>query len=401
MTIRIGANPIGWSNDDLQGIGGDTPLETCLAEAKEAGFVGMEKGHKMPNEGALLKAKLAAFGHVFVAGWYSTELLKRSAKDEFEAAKAHIAMTKGAGSSILIAAETSNAIHGARAIGLSQRPRLHGRRVGGLRRQDDRVRRPRRRSRAEALLPSSHGHRSSSPSATSTLSWRTEAPRALLLDTGHARWGGSDPAALARVYRERIGHVHCKDVREAMMRKSNAGDWSFLDSILGKGAELGVYTVPGDGCSTSRPCSASCSGYSGWVVMEAEQDPKKAPPLPYAKKGVAHLRAALQRERPRLKQEPRMSMSKLLVKPNLAAPDGVRVRVTPESAGWRYVGFEMRALGKGARFARRPAVLKSVSSFFPARRASRPAISTAARSASAPTCSPACRGRSTSRPIAS
>ena len=34
-------------------------------------------------------------------------------------------------------------------------------------------------------------------------------------------------------------------------------------------------------------------GYSGWVVLEAEQDPKKAPALPYAKKGVAHLRKAL------------------------------------------------------------------------------------------------------------
>ncbi len=54
MTIRIGANPIGWSNDDLQEIGGDTPLETCLAEAKQAGIEGMEKGNKMPNEGAAL-----------------------------------------------------------------------------------------------------------------------------------------------------------------------------------------------------------------------------------------------------------------------------------------------------------------------------------------------------------
>ena len=34
MSIRIGANPIGWTNDDLQEIGGDTPLETCLAEAR-------------------------------------------------------------------------------------------------------------------------------------------------------------------------------------------------------------------------------------------------------------------------------------------------------------------------------------------------------------------------------
>jgi hypothetical protein len=61
MSIRIGANPIGWSNDDLQEIGGDTPLETCLAEAKEAGVVGVEKEHKLPNDGAALTAKLASF----------------------------------------------------------------------------------------------------------------------------------------------------------------------------------------------------------------------------------------------------------------------------------------------------------------------------------------------------
>ena len=28
MSIRIGANPIGWTNDDLHEIGGSTPLET-------------------------------------------------------------------------------------------------------------------------------------------------------------------------------------------------------------------------------------------------------------------------------------------------------------------------------------------------------------------------------------
>ena len=124
MSIRIGANPIGWSNDDLQEIGGDTPLETCLKEAKEAGVVGMEKGHKLPAEGAALKAKLAGFGMVFVGGWYSTELLKRSAREEFEAARAHIAMTQGADADVVVVAETSNAIHGDRSRPLSERPRL-------------------------------------------------------------------------------------------------------------------------------------------------------------------------------------------------------------------------------------------------------------------------------------
>jgi sugar phosphate isomerase/epimerase len=115
----------------------------------------------------------------------------------------------------------------------------------------------------------------------------------LLLDTGHATWGGADPGALAARYRSRISHVHCKDVRPAIKAKADAGDWSFLDSILGKGDELGVYTVPGDGCVDYEAVFDALTGYSGWVVVEAEQDPKKAPPLPYAKKGVAHLRDAM------------------------------------------------------------------------------------------------------------
>ena len=293
MTIRLGANPIGWSNDDLKEIGGDTPLDACLAEARQAGVVGMEKGNKMPGDGAALKAKLAEFGHVFVGGWHSTELLKRSAKAEFEAAAAHIAMTKGAGATILIAAETSNAIHGDRSMPLSRRPRLHGAewKAFGAKMSEFAE-----RAAEVGLTLCYHHHMGTVVQSERDIDAFMAATRSavrLLLDTGHARWGGSDPAALARAYRERIGHVHCKDVREAIMRKSNAGDWSFLDSILGVGAELGVYTVPGDGMIDYAAVFRELKGYSGWVVLEAEQDPKKAPALPYAQKGVAHLRQAL------------------------------------------------------------------------------------------------------------
>ncbi len=293
MAILIGANPIGWTNDDLQEIGGDTPLETCLEEAREAGIEGMEKGHKMPSDGAALKAKLASFGMDFVGGWYSTELLRRSAREEFEAAKAHIAMTKGAGARVVIVAETSNAIHGERSKPLSERPRLgksdwapYGAKMTEF---------------AERLADAGlrlcyHHHMGTiiqSERDIDALMAHTRAPVHLLLDTGHARWGGADPAALARAYRSRIGHVHCKDVREAKMREANAGDWSFLDSILGQGKELGVYTAPGDGMIDYAAVFNELKGYSGWVVLEAEQDPKKAPALPYARKGVAHIRAAL------------------------------------------------------------------------------------------------------------
>jgi inosose dehydratase len=293
MSIRIGANPIGWSNDDLQEIGGSTPLETCLAEAREAGVEGMEKGHKLPNIGAALKEKLAEFGLAFVGGWYSTELLKRSALEEFEAAEAHIAMTKAAGATVLIAAETSNAIHGDRSRPLSERPRLCKSDWVGF---GAKMTEFAKRLDGEGLKLCYHHHMGTiiqSESDIDAFMAHTKPPVHLLLDTGHARWGGADPAGLARAYRERIGHVHCKDVREDKMRQAHAEDWSFLDSILGQGAELGVYTVPGDGMIDYVAVFKALKDYSGWVVLEAEQDPKKAPTLPYAKKGVAHIRAAL------------------------------------------------------------------------------------------------------------
>jgi inosose dehydratase len=293
MSIRFGANPIGWTNDDLQEIGGDTPLETCLREAKEAGVAGMEKGHKMPGDGPALKAKLASFGMVFVAGWYSAELLRRTAREEFEAAKSHIAMTKGAGANVVIVAETSNAIHGDRSKPLSERPRLI---KGEWASYGAKLTEFAERLEGEGLKLCYHHHMGTiiqSERDIDALMAHTRPPAHLLLDTGHARWGGADPAELARAYRSRIGHVHCKDVREVKMRQSNANDLSFLDSILGVGEELGVYTAPGDGMIDYAAVFKELKGYSGWVVLEAEQDPKKAPALPYAKKGVAHIRAAL------------------------------------------------------------------------------------------------------------
>ena len=63
--------------------------------------------------------------------------------------------------------------------------------------------------------------------------------------------------------------------------------------MLGKGADLGVYTVPGDGMVDYPAVFRALPGYSGWVVIEAEQDPEKAEPLRYAAMGVANLKRYL------------------------------------------------------------------------------------------------------------
>lgn len=293
MPIRIGANPIGWSNDDLQEIGGTTPLETCLAEAREAGFEGMELGHKFPREPQALKAALAPFGMACISGWYSAELLRRDADEEMRHLRPHLDLLKAMGSTVLVFAETSNAIHGDRSKPLSQRPVM---KVSDWAEFGRRITQVAERTLAEGVRLVYHHHIGTiveSAADIDAFMAATGEPVHLLLDTGHATWGGADPAALARRYRARISHFHAKDVRQAVMEQARREDWSFLDAVLGQGSDLGVYTVPGDGMVDYSAVFRELPGYSGWVVVEAEQDPQKAHPLTYAKRGIAHLKESL------------------------------------------------------------------------------------------------------------
>lgn len=286
--VRIGANPIGWSNDDLRELGGATPLETCLAEAKEAGFTGMELGHKFPREAGALKAALAPFGMACISGWYSAELLTRSVAEELAALRPHLDLLKAMGSNVLVFAETSNAIHGDRATPLSRRPVLD---AAGFAAWGARVTEVAEATLKEGVRLVYHHHMGTivqSQADIDAYMASTGTAAHLLLDTGHASWGGADPAALAARYRERISHVHTKDVRKGVMEQAAREDWSFLDAVI-----AGVYTVPGDGMVDFASVFRALPGYRGWVVVEAEQDPEKANPLVYAKKGFDHLTQVL------------------------------------------------------------------------------------------------------------
>ena len=284
MTIRIGANPIGWSNDDMRELGGETALETCLAEAKQAGFSGMELGHKFPRDAEALRAALAPFGLACVSGWYSAELLRRDAATELQHLRPHLDLLKAMGSNVLVFAETSNAIHGEIATPLSRRPGLETGQWAEFGRRMTEVAEATLREGVRLVYHHHMGTVVQDAADIDALMASTGPAVHLLLDTGHATWGGVDPAQLAARYRARISHVHAKDVRREVMARAAAEDWSFLKSVV-----EGVYTVPGDGMVDYPAVFRALPGYSGWVVIEAEQDPAKANPLVYAKMGRANL----------------------------------------------------------------------------------------------------------------
>jgi inosose dehydratase len=111
----------------------------------------------------------------------------------------------------------------------------------------------------------------------------------LLLDTGHLVYAGGDIGETVRRHGARINHVHCKDIRPEVLKRARQRDLSFLAAIL-----EGVFTVPGDGFIDYYAFARLLAerDYSGWVVVEAEQDPAKAPPGAYSAMGRRHLAEA-------------------------------------------------------------------------------------------------------------
>ena len=291
--VRIGINPISWSNDDLPELGGDTPLETALTEGAEIGYVGFELGNKFPQEPEALRAKLAEFGVACVSGWYSGRLAEGSVADEIAAVGQHLHKLVHNGCTVMVYGEVAGSIQGERSRPLSQRPRFaspadwaaYGQRLTEFGRY----------LKSEGITLAYHHHMGAyceTPQDTAMLMAATGPEVGLLFDTGHMTMDGGDAVVELARHIDRVVHVHCKDVRAEVLRRARNEDWSFLESVLN-----GVFTVPGDGTIDFAAVLDRLAdhGYGGWLVVEAEQDPAVAPSYRYAKMGYEHLNGLVSR----------------------------------------------------------------------------------------------------------
>ena len=114
----------------------------------------------------------------------------------------------------------------------------------------------------------------------------------LLLDTGHVAMAGGDYRVVMERWWSRISHIHLKDIRRSVFDNLDPHRQTFDEAV-----HAGVFTVPGDGDLDYAPLVRRIAehGYDGWLVVEAEQDPVKAPPLAMAKTGFSHVSGLLER----------------------------------------------------------------------------------------------------------
>ncbi len=286
MSIKLGIAPIAWSNDDMPELGGETTLEQCLSEASKAGFTGIESGGKFPKNSKELIPKLEKENLQLCSGWYGATLLKNTPKEEFELMREQMNLFKDCKSPCMVFAEVTNSVQSDPKTPLSKKPKLSEEEWKLLISRMNEL----SKMMIDENMPLAYHHHMGTVIETEAETRRliesTNDSVKLLIDTGHMLFAGGNSIKITEDFIERIIHVHCKDIRKNVLDKTLKNDSTFRQAFLD-----GAFTVPGDGSIDYKPFLTllKSKDYSGWLVVEAEQDPAKADPFKYAKIGYNYL----------------------------------------------------------------------------------------------------------------
>lgn len=286
MSVKIGISPISWQNDDLPDLTAAYTMEQALREAREIGYTGVERGRRMPSDTAGLGAYLTANGLSLCGGWCSGNLLVNDVKTEIEAVRQQVAQFVALKAPCIVYAECSNTVQGNIKVPVNDRPKFSAADVKAYSRKLSEVA---KWMTDQGMTLAYHHHMGSfieSEDDVNALMQGSTPDVKLLFDTGHLLFGGADVMRTLDRWADRVHHVHFKDIRPEVVKDVRENRRSFLDAVI-----AGAFTVPGDGCIDFQAVTTKLKAmdYDGWIVVEAEQDPAKAPPYEYSKLGYEHI----------------------------------------------------------------------------------------------------------------
>jgi len=279
-------SPIAWWNDDLVELSDDVSLEECLRQSRSAGFTGMEKGRRFPDDPDVMLPILKKADVTLCGGWFSGTLTVEDLAANKDRIAPMIALFKAVGAPCIVYGEVGRSIQGDRTKPLAQKAVLSDAEMKAYARK---VTEFGEWCAGEGMPLAYHHHMAAVVQFEHELdAFMNQSGEGipLLLDAGHLAFAGGDVLRAIDRHHKRIGHVHVKDIRQPVI---DALDWkkqSFLDAVA-----LGAFTVPGDGSLDFGAIVRKFAdyGYEGWFVVEAEQDPKKNPPLKMAQVGHKEL----------------------------------------------------------------------------------------------------------------
>ncbi|MFR2928284.1 MAG: myo-inosose-2 dehydratase [Oscillospiraceae bacterium] len=282
--VFLGIAPIGWCNDDMPELGAENTFQQIVSEMALAGFTGCEIGNKFPSDPQALKKALDLRGMRVASRWFSSFLLTQPYAQVEAEFYAQLDFLAAVGANRINVSEQSYSIQGQMDVPVL-RDRKYVMNEGEWTRLCEGLDRLGALAVSRGFRLCYHHHMGTvvqTAAETEYLMEHTTPGRVwLCYDTGHFTFAGEDPMAVLKKYADRVGHVHLKDMRLPVVKQARDEGWSFLQAVRN-----GAFTVPGDGGvqfdEVFRVLAAS--GYQGWLLVEAEQDPAKADPLEYAMK---------------------------------------------------------------------------------------------------------------------
>ena len=282
--VFLGIAPIGWCNDDMPELGAENTFQQIVSEMALAGFTGCEIGNKFPSDPQALKKALDLRGMRVASRWFSSFLLTQPYAQVEAEFYAQLDFLAAVGANRINVSEQSYSIQGQMDVPVL-RDRKYVMNEGEWTRLCEGLDRLGALAVSRGFRLCYHHHMGTvvqTAAETEYLMEHTTPGRVwLCYDTGHFTFAGEDPMAVLKKYADRVGHVHLKDMRLPVVKQARDEGWSFLQAVRN-----GAFTVPGDGGVQFDEVFhvLAASGYQGWLLVEAEQDPAKADPLEYAMK---------------------------------------------------------------------------------------------------------------------
>lgn len=286
--VKLGIAPIAWTNDDMPDLGKENTFEQCISEMALAGFTGCEVGNKYPrNDIPALKKALKLRNMQICNAWFSSFLTTKPYEEVEKDFIEHITFLKEMGAKVVGISEQGHSIQGTDKSIFEEKYVMNDAEWEML---CTGVNRLGKVAKDMGITLTFHHHMGTvvqTAAEIDRLMGNTDPEYFnLLFDSGHLAYCGEDYMYILKKYINRIKHVHLKDIRPAVVQKVKDGHKSFLE-----GVRLGTFTVPGDGAIDFKPIFDVLdeNGYTGYVLVEAEQDPAIANPFEYALKARAYI----------------------------------------------------------------------------------------------------------------
>jgi len=277
--IKWGIAPIGWRNDDVPEIGAENTLSHLLSDIVVAGFEGTEVGGFFP-EAKVLNKELQLRNLKIAGKWFSSFIIRDGIEEVSKEFHKHCEYLEEVNAAVAVVSEQTYSIQATDKNVFTEKPYFTGEEWKKLCRGLNELGKIAEQYDLKLVYHHHMGTGVQTLDEVNRLMENTDSRYVhLLYDTGHIYVSDGDYITLLNKHIDRIQHVHFKDVRKNVKDQCQREGKSFLQSFL-----AGMFTVPGDGCIDFTKVYEKLmkSNYTGWIVVEAEQDPSVAHPLEYA-----------------------------------------------------------------------------------------------------------------------